>query len=222
MFVTTDQPSDGATGGSSGSSQSTGESSDSGSSSSQDAPPLGGSSCSGGSSSGGDNGDDDPRRYYRSEDHKSASDFECEEEKNDEEKRGDLATGCGDLKYTPENMVTYKLQPMKLASNDDHLRRINGPTLSDSRQVRHQSSSSSSRLAMFNFDRSQELKFGRMEKEPSVDQPATPEYQQEEISATSMEEEECITLSASSEAVSPGGIPMNMVCFIICTYCRGQ
>jgi len=37
-------------------------------------------------------------------DHKRVSDFECVEEKNDKEKRGDF-TGCGDLKYTPENMV---------------------------------------------------------------------------------------------------------------------
>jgi len=54
-----------------------------------------------------------------------------------------------------------------------------------------------------------------MEKEPYVNQPATPEYRQEETSATSMEEEECITLSASSEAISPGGMPMNTVCIIV-------
>ena len=108
-------------------------------------------------------------------------------------------------------MVTYKLQPMRL-TNNDQMRRINGPTLSDSRLVFHQPSASSPRLAMFNFEQSQEQKFCRMEKESSVDQPATPEYHQEGISAASMEEEECITLSASSEAVSPGGIPMDTVC----------
>jgi len=214
-FVT-DQPSDGATGGgSSGRGHSNKGSSDSGGSKSSQgaakAPPPGGSGCSGGSSSGGDNGDDDPRKYYGSEDHKSVSDVECEEEENDEEKSGDLATGYRTLKYTPENMVTYKLQPMRL-TNNDQTRRINGPTLSDSRQVCHQPSASSPHLAMFNFEQSREQKFCRMENEPSVDQPATPEYHHEGISAASMEEEEYITLSASSEAISPGGIPMDTVC----------
>ena len=212
MFIT-DQPSDGATGGNSGSTSghSSGKSPDSGGSGSHgaaQAPPAGGSDCSSGSSSGGDNGDDDPRKYHRPEDHKSVSHFECEEEENDD-RSGDLATGHEYLKYNPENMVTSKLPPVQLAGDAQlaQVRRVDGPTLSS--QVSSQSSSSA-HFPMFNFDRSQELKFCRLEKEPSVDQP-TPEYYQQEISAASMEEE-YMTLSASSETMHPGGIPMNTVC----------
>ena len=209
MF-TTGQPSDGGvSGGSSGGGHSNGGESDSGGSDSQDpAPPPGGSGCSGGSSSGGDNGGDDPRKYHRPKEHKSVSEFECEEEENGDKDSGDLATGHGNLQFTPENMVTSKLQPVQPADTD-HERRVNGPTLSLSNHL----PPSSAHLPMFNFDRPQEPKFCPVfEKEPSVDQ-QTPDYQQQqEISVTSLEEEYIV--SANSVTETTHSISMNMVCIM--------